>query len=309
MGSFLFIRDCFLVGARAAPAPGAPPAGPRTTSTVDEVFGSIQQVQQIDGEEALAEHIARLKAEEEAAGDEAPAGDGAAAAAGPPTAPASLVFANAVAPIPLDSPEAAAALERIKAEAEAEGSAAESEAEAFERAVEEGKAAAAARAAAAADESTPGWLNAPLSQVSTGMEGGTALLDESQEEEEAQPTAKELEAEALKQRLRDEYIAANPGAADAPAPGQPAQGDWFQAALSKGQNLFTTGIAAAGNVAKASKEALDVQAAKEAPAADNPLQVLLRSGSRAALYKKLDQCIEAGDMDGAAAVKKRIDEL
>ena len=49
--------------------------------------------------------------------------------------------------------------------------------------------------------------------------------------------------------------------------------------------------------------------AKEAPAADNPLQVLLRSGSRAALYKKLDQCIEAGDMDGAAAVKKRIDEL
>ena len=25
--------------------------------------------------------------------------------------------------------------------------------------------------------------------------------------------------------------------------------------------------------------------------------------------KKLDQCIEAGDMDGAAAVKKRIDEL
>ena len=152
-------------------------------------------------------------------------------------------------------------MERIKAEAEAEGSAAESEAEAFERAVEEGKAAAAARAAAAADESTPGWLNAPLSQVSTGMEGGTALLDESQEEEEeAQPTAKELEAEALKQRLRDEYMA-NPGAADAPEPGQPLQGDWMQAALSNGQNLFATGIAAAGNLAKASKEALDVQAA------------------------------------------------
>ena len=107
---------------------------------------------------------------------------------------------------------------------------------------------------------------------------------------------------------RDEYMA-NPGAADAPEPGQPVQGDWMQAALSKGQNLFSTGIAAAGNVAKASKEALDAQAAKEAPAADNPLQVLLRSGSRAALYKKLDQCIEAGDMDGAAAVKKRIDEL
>ena len=103
------------------------------------------------------------------------------------------------------------------------------------------------------------------------MEGGTALLDESQEEEEAQPTAKELEAEALKQRLRDEYMAANPGAADAPEPGQPVQGDWMQAALSKGQNLFSTGIAAAGNVAKASKEALDAQAAKEAPAARRAL--------------------------------------
>ena len=95
----------------AAPA-GAPP-GPPTAMAAD-IFAGMSSPIPLDSPEG-AEALARLQQAEQAG--EAPPGPAPVGAPpGPPTAMAADLFAGMSSPIPLDSPEGAAALERLKQE-------------------------------------------------------------------------------------------------------------------------------------------------------------------------------------------------